>query len=94
MAELSRNIGQPDHILVNPIMRHKAEPGPGSGEIWLTVTKHDGMQVDSIFINQAKFGEAMRQVRASNFDLPIALSLQLADRALKITLNKTGIGAD
>ena len=58
------------------------------------MTKHDRVQVDSIFINQAKFGEASRQVRASNFDLPVALGLQLADRALKIILNKPGVGAD
>lgn len=94
VARLSRDVGQPDHILANPIMSHKAERRPGSGEIWLAVTKHDGVQVDSILIDQAKFGEAMRQVRASNLDLPVALGLQLADRALKITLNKPGVGAD
>src|ERR1700740_2851643 len=75
-------------------MRHKAERRPGSGEIWLAVTKHDWGQVDSILIDQANFGEALRQVRASNFDLPVALGLQLADRALKIILNKPGVGAD
>ena len=93
-ARLSRNVGQPDHILANPIVRHQAERRPGSGEIWLAVTKHDGVQVDSILIDQAKFGEAVRQVRASNFDLPVALGLQLADRALEIILNKPGVGAD
>ena len=46
--ELSRNVRQPDHILANPIMSHKAERRPGSGEIWLAVAKHDGVQVDSI----------------------------------------------
>src|SRR5262245_51279010 len=75
-------------------MSHKAERRPGSGEIWLAVTKHDGVQVDSILIDQAKFGEALRQAWASNFDLPVALGLQLADRALKIILDKPGIGAD
>src|SRR5512147_939783 len=94
VARLSRNVGQPDHILANPIISHKAERRPGSGEIWFAVTKHDGVQVDSILIDQAKFGEAVRQVRASNFDLPFALGLQLADRALKIILNKPGVGAD
>ena len=59
-------------------MSHKAERRPGPGEIWLAVTKHDGVQVDSILIDQAKFGQAVRQVRASNFDLPVALGLQLA----------------
>src|SRR5581483_2153554 len=41
-----------------------------------------------------KFGEAVRQGRASNFDLPSALGLQLADRALKIIPNKPGVGPD
>src|SRR5262245_60308763 len=75
-------------------MSHKSKRRPGAGEIWLAVTKHDGVQVDSILIDQAKFGDASRQARASNFDLPVALGLQLADRALKIILNKPGIGAD
>jgi len=64
---LSRNVRQSDHILANPIIRHQAERRPGSSEIWLAVTKHDGVQVDSILIDQAKFGEASRQVLASNF---------------------------
>src|SRR6478736_7096728 len=75
-------------------MSHKAERRPGSGEIWLAVTKHDGVQVDSILIDQAEFGQALRQVRASNFDLPVALGLQLANRALQIVLNKPGVRAD
>src|SRR5262245_16313433 len=94
VTRLSRNVGQPDHILANPIISHKAERWPGASEIWLAVTKHDGVEVDSILVDQAKFGEASRQVRASNFDLPVALGLQLADRALKIILNKPGVGAD
>jgi pimeloyl-ACP methyl ester carboxylesterase len=87
VARLSRNVGQPDHILANPIVSHKAERRPGPGEIWLAVTEHDGVQVDSILIDQAKFGQAVRQVGASNFDLPVARGLQLADRAFKIILN-------
>ena len=56
----SRNVGQPDHILANPIVSHEAERRPGSGEIGLAVTKHDGVQVDSLLIDQAKLGEALR----------------------------------
>ena len=73
-------------------MSHKAERRPRSSEIRLAVTKDDGMQVDSIFIDQAKFGEAVRQVRASDFDLPVAFGLQLADRGLKITLESLALG--
>ena len=53
VARLSRNVGQPDHILANPAISHKAERRPGSGEIWFAVPKHDGVQVDSILIDQA-----------------------------------------
>ena len=52
------------------------------------------MQVDLILVDQAKFGEALRQYRAGNFDLPVALGLQLADRAWRIILNKPRVGAD
>src|SRR4029079_18139074 len=91
IARLSRNVGQPDHILANPVISHEAERRPGSSEIWFAVTKHDGVQVDSILIDQAKFGEAVRQARASNFDLSVAIGLEGADRTLKFSLNKHGV---
>src|SRR6187551_3663671 len=89
---LRGRVGQPDYILANPIVGHKAEPRPGSGKIWPPLTKHDGVQVDSILIDQAKFGEALRQVRASNFDLPRVVGLQLTDRSLKVISNKRRVG--
>jgi hypothetical protein len=66
----------------------------GSCEERLAVTEHDRMQVDSILINQAEFGEAPGQAWASNLDLPVALGLQLADGTLKIILNKRGVGTN
>jgi hypothetical protein len=92
VARLSRNVGQPDQILANPIMSHKTERRPGSGEIRLAVTEHDGVQVHSILIDQATLGEASRQVRARNFDLPVALDLQIADRALEIVPTSVAFG--
>ena len=75
-------------------MSQKAERRSGSGEIWLAVTQHDGVQVDAVLIDQAKFSEALRQVRASNFYLSVALGLQLAYRAFEITPYERGIGTD
>ena len=75
-------------------MSQKAERRPGSGEIWFAVTKHDGVQVDPILVDQAKFGEAVCQARTSNFDLSVALGLQRADRGLEIIRDKPGVGAD
>ena len=94
VARSSRYVGQPDYILANSIIGHEAQRRPGSGEIRLAVTQHDGVQVDSILINQTKFSQAFHQLWASNFDLPVTLGLQLEDRPLKITLNKFGVGAD
>jgi hypothetical protein len=37
VARLGRNVGQPDHILANPITSHEAERRPGSDEIWLAL---------------------------------------------------------
>ena len=67
---LSGNVGQPDHVLVDRIMGDEAERRPGSGEIWIAVPKHDGMQVDSIFIDQAKVGQGSRQDRARQLQSP------------------------
>jgi len=75
-------------------MSQKAERRPGPGEIWLAVTNHDGVQVDSILVDQAKFGQALREVRACHFDLPVAPGLQRADRTLEIILDNRGVGAD
>ena len=75
VARSGRNVDQPEHILGNAIIGDKAERRPGPREIWLAVTKHDGVWVDSILIDQTKFGEAVRQVRTGNFDLPVALGL-------------------
>lgn len=75
-------------------MRHQAEPRPGAGEIGVAVTQYDRVQVNPILVDQAKFSEAVRQDRASHFDLAIVLSLQLAHRARKITVYEPSIGAD
>ena len=75
-------------------MSHKAKRRPGPGEIWLAVTKHDGVQVDSILIDQASPVRLCAKSGPATSILPVALGLQLADRALKIILNKPGVGAE
>ena len=73
-------------------MTHKTKRRPGSGEIGLALSQHDGVQVDSILVDQTERGEALRQVRTGNFDLSVALCLQRADRALKIMFYKRRVG--
>ena len=70
-----RNVSKPDHILANPIARHQTERRPRSSEVWLPVTQHDGVQIDSILVDQAKLGETSRQVRTGNLYLPVVLDL-------------------
>ena len=94
VARLSRNVRQPDHVLPNSFAGHKAEPRPGAGEEWLAMTKHDGMDVESILINQTKIGQAPGQVWSGNINLPIQTSLQPAYRLLEVILDERGVGAD
>jgi len=44
-AASGRNVGQPDHVVANPVMRHKAERRPGAAELPLAVAENDGVQV-------------------------------------------------
>src|SRR5215469_11075494 len=69
--QLSRNVRQPDHVLANSFAGHQAEPRPGAGEEWLARPEHDGMDVESILINQTKVGQAPCQVGSGYVDLPI-----------------------
>src|SRR5690606_10241130 len=74
-------------------MSHQAKRRSGAGKVRIAVAEHDGVQVDTIFVDQAELGEGSRQVRPRDFDLPVALGLQLADRALEIFINERGVGA-
>jgi hypothetical protein len=94
IARSGGNVAQPDYVLADPIMTHEAKRRARSGEIWIAVTKHDRVKVNSILIDQAEFGEAVRQDRTGNFNLPLLRRFQLADCGLKIAANKLGIGAD
>src|SRR6185437_12722772 len=84
-ATSGRRVRQPQHVVANSIMTHEPEPRTGSGEIRRAVTEHDGVQVDPILVDQPESSERVRQVRPGNFDLAVALGLELADRALEIT---------
>src|SRR5215468_2302880 len=74
VARLSRNVRQPDHVRANSFAGHKAEPRPRAGEEWLAMTKHDGMDVESILINQIEVGQAPCQVGSGHVDLPSQLA--------------------
>src|ERR1700722_17068084 len=78
----------------NSIAGHKAQRRPRAGEEWLAVTKHDGMQVESILIDQTEIGEALRQLWSANVNLPGKLSLQPTYRRLKVISDEHGVGAD
>ena len=91
-ARSSGNVGQPDHVLANHIAGHKAERRPGAGEEWLAATKHDGVEVELILINNTKVGQASCQVRSANFNLPVELSLQPTYRRSKPSLTSVALG--
>ena len=58
---LGGNIRQPDRVLADAIAGDKAERRPGAGEEWLAPTKHDGVEIEPVFIDQTEIGQALRQ---------------------------------
>jgi len=55
-------IRQSNCVIANGIGGNKAERRPWAGKEWLAATKHDGVEVESILINETKVGQASRQV--------------------------------
>ena len=95
VARLSRNVGQPDRVLVNQIAGHKAERRPWAGEEWLAATKHDGVEVESILIDKTKVGQASCQVWSRNGNLPMrARAFRPRITASRSSVDKRGVGAD
>src|SRR5579872_3329442 len=88
---LSRNVRQPKHVLANEIAGHKAERRPGAGEEGRAATKHEGAEVQSVLVNQAKVGQALCQAWSGNRNLPGELRLQPANRWLNVTLDECGV---
>jgi len=93
-TRLSRNVRQPDRVLANCVAGHKAERRPGAGEEWRAVTKHEGAEVESILINKTKVGQASRQVRSGDRNLPGEPSFELAQQGPDVILDQRGVGAD
>src|SRR3546814_12455785 len=75
-------------------MGHEVKPGPWASEIGRAAAERDGVQIDTILIDQAKLGEAVGQIGAGNLDLSLALGLQRTNRALEIVADQRGIGTD
>src|SRR5262245_36510257 len=75
VAQLGRNVRQPNCVLANWIAAHKAEWRPGAGEEGLASTQHDGVEIEAILINKTKVGQASRQVWSADCNLPNVLLL-------------------
>ena len=56
VARLSGNVRQPNHVPGNSIAAHEAERRPGAGEEWLAATQYDGVEVESILIDETMLG--------------------------------------
>ena len=80
VALLSRNVCQSNRVLANWIAGHKAERRPGAGEERLAAAKHDGAEVEPILIDETKVGQASRQVRSGDANLPDEPSLDISSR--------------
>jgi hypothetical protein len=90
----SRNVRQPDHVLVHSIAGHKAEWRPGAGEERLAATQYDGVEVEPILIDQTEVSQTSRQLWSGDVNLACALSLQPPYDSLEVIPDKRGVGAD
>jgi hypothetical protein len=64
------------------------------GEEWIAAANHDGVEVESILIDETKVGQASRQDWSANFNLAGPLSLQPAYHCLDFSRDKSGVGAN
>src|SRR5579859_1652607 len=56
-----RDTGQPDRVLADTIAGDDAERWPGAGKVRLAAAQHEGAEVETVLVDQAKVGEARRQ---------------------------------
>ena len=64
-----RGIRQSDRLLANQIGGNQPERRSGAGKERLAAAEHDGMEVESVFIDEAKAGQASGQLGSGNRDL-------------------------
>jgi hypothetical protein len=89
-----RHVLQPCHIPVHPVAGHEAERGAGGGEVGFAGAEHDRVQVDPVLIDQPKPGQALRQLRSTNFNLPGKPVFQVTDHRLEIFPDQSGVGVN
>jgi hypothetical protein len=65
----------------------------GAGEEWLATAKHDGAEVDSIFIDKTGVSQALRQDWSANVKLAGQVGLQPAYHGLEVFRDKRGVRA-
>ena len=58
------------------------------------MTKNHGVQIDAVLIDQAQFGQALRQVWTGDLNLAVMGGLERADRLRQIALKEHGVRAD
>jgi hypothetical protein len=57
-------------VLADGIAGHEAERRPGAREEGRAAAQHDGPKIQTIHVDQAKFGQASRQIGYSDIDPP------------------------
>jgi hypothetical protein len=88
------NERQPDRVLANGIGGDKAERRPGTGEVWLSATKHERTKVEMILVDETEVSEARRQIGPGDVDVALDFCLQPAYEHFDIVTDKRGVGAD
>src|ERR1043166_2663703 len=92
--QLRRNVRQPDQVAGDDFVGHKVERWSGTGEEWRATAEHDGVEVESIFIDQAGLRQCVRQDRSANENFAGQIGLQPAYHLFEVSRDERGVGAD
>jgi hypothetical protein len=84
-------VDQPNRILANSIVGHKAARRSRAGEEMHAATKHDGTEIEPILINKTKISQASCELWSPDFNLASAFSFEPTYHRLNVLFYERGV---
>ena len=81
-------------MITDLFVRQKPEWRRRCGEVGLAPPYRDRMDIDAVFVHQAKRGQGARQLRPRHFYDALMFRFQLAHGCRQIAANQLRLGAD
>jgi hypothetical protein len=94
IARSGRDTRHPNRVLANTIAGNDAERWPRAGKVRFAGAKHEGAEVETIFVDKTEFSQARRQDGARDVDLTVDVRLQSALKRIDVLADECGVRAD